>query len=528
MYFNKKSIIIIFFFIIFSVSTFSQTSNNNPEGYNLSAVRLVHLSRESMANKDRKKGFNYALKAVKADPAYAPAWKQLGRIYMLKGNYPKALECFQTVLDLNPEESDVQNWILTSIEQLLNRSDYSEVEKVLFSWEGKSKNIGAKEAISAMRKIVYGKLDEAEQILSEVLTINPEVKSLYALTWIQLGMHYLRINEYNKGILALKKSLDIKPNWIPALRELGWAYRNKGENGKAADEWEKILEISPRNSRVLEWIVKARIDDKDYNSALNSINNLLKIRGNDKKALSLKLMILYLLNKKDEIKVLEKEILKLKNGDKIISLSKVEILISNNKFKDACALLEKLKLKYPNDQKLIKLLEKTYLNWSSAVTSKEALYPMEQLVRLSPMNPSYWRDYGWSLWMNNKKEEAIKAWDTSIKYHLPDKERLIFLVIAQIAEDNKIEQAISLFKKWSPGSKFLPLGISLIKNTRFRGAKVILKAALNNGENPETSGFYLAYAEANADECALVPEHLKPFIDNFSDSILLNPLLINN
>jgi tetratricopeptide (TPR) repeat protein len=518
MFLKKKSIIIILFFILFS-STFIQALNKNQKNNNLSAVRLVHLSKESMANKNRKQGFNYALKAVEADPAYSPAWKQLGRIYMLKGNYPKALECFQTVLDLTPEESDVQNWILSSIEQLLNRSDYPEVEKVLASWENKSNNIGAKGAISAMRKIVYGKLDEAEQILTEVEFIKPEVKSLYALTWVQLGMHYLRINEYDKGISALNKSLEIKPNWIPSLRELGWAYRRKGENKKAADEWNKILEILPNNSRVLEWVVKARIDDKDYNSALISINNLLKIQGNNKKALSLKLMILYLLNKKDEIKYLEKEILKLKNGEKIISLSKVEIFISNNNFKDACSLLEKLRKKYPNDPKLLKVLEKTYLNWSSAGTSKEALYPMEHLVRLAPSNPSYWRDYGWSLWMNNKKEEAIKAWDTSIKNHLPDKERLIFLVIAQIAEDNRIEQAISLFKKWSPGSKFLPLGLSLIKNTRFRGAKVILKAALNNGENPETTGFYLAFAEANADECSLVPEHLKPFINNFSDSI---------
>ncbi len=519
MYLNKKIIIVVWSFIILLTPAIIQASKNKTIKYNLSAVRLVHLSRESMANKNRKEGFNYALKAVEADPAYAPAWKQLGRIYMLKGNYPKALECFQTVLDLTPEEPDVQNWILSSIERLLNLSDYPEVEKFLALWEGKSKNLGAKGAILAMRKIVYGKLDEAERILSDVLTIKHEVKSLYALTWVQLGIRYLKINEYNKGISALKRSLEIKPNWVPALRELGWAYRNKGENGKAADEWEKILKITPQNSRVLEWIVKARIDDKDYNSALNSINNLLKIQDNNNKALSLKLMILHLLNKKDEINLLEKEILKSKDGLKIIALSKVDISISKNEFKDACAILENLKSKYPNDRKLIKLLKKTYLNWSSAVTSKEALYPMKQLVRLSPENPSYWRDYGWSLWMNNKKKEAIKAWDTSIKYHLPDKERLIFLVIAQIAEDNNIEEAISLFKKWSPGSKFLPLGLSLIKNTRFRGAKVILKAALNNGEDPVTSGFYLAYAEANADECAPVPEHLKPFIDNFSDSI---------
>ncbi len=502
--------IICLFMLIFSVNLFSE------ENIKASALRLIHESKLNVIAGNLNKGLFFARKAVKADPAYAPAWKQLGRILMIKGNYIEALKCFQTVLSIDKNDTEVQSWILTSIEQLIINQNYYEADKILEAWTTKLESEESIKTVRAMKNIIYGKLDDAERLLDSIIIKqeidNPSLRSLLSLAWTQLGLHFLKQKNPEKAISCFLKGKEYRNDWIPLLRELGWTYLNINKPLKAAEEWKLILKKSPENKNVLEWIVDALIKGGKYDEALGYVDKLLKIYPMDERGLSLKLMILILKNDDANANKLKEKIKKLKNGKRIILLTNALVENHRKNFKKASEFLEKLYKLNKKDKKIKRMLENAYLDWSSAVSSKDALVPLRKLIEISPDKSSTWRDLGWSLWMNGKKDEAIKAWDKAIMDHLPDRDRLIFLIVAQLAEDGRLDEAVFLYKKWTSKKKFLPLGLKLINNTRYRGAKEILKVAWDNGEEPELTGLYLAYSEANSDVCEPVPQHLKPFI----------------
>ncbi len=518
-YKREKSLFILFlFFLSFLLLLNFVYSNDEETKIKASTLRLIHESKLNVMNGDLKKGLEFAEKAVKADPAYAPAWKQLGRILMIEGKYSEALNCFQTVLSLDPNEPEVQGWILTSIEQLIINEDYSEADKILGKWGKEEKSKEANYAISAMRNIIYGKLMDAESDLNAIET-NPEeldesTKSLFALAWTQLGLHYLKNRNNKKALECFLKGKEFRNKWSPLLRELGWTYFRENEYEKAVEEWKALLENSPTNRKVLEWIISALIRGGNLDEALLYSERLLKLNPTNEKALSLRLMIFRLMEDEKNSTALENKIKKLKNGKRVILLSKAYV----ENFKKASEYLEQLYKMNPKDKKVKRMLENAYLDWSSNVSSKDALIPLKKLITISPNKSSAWRDLGWSLWMNGKKEEAIKAWDRAIMGgHLADKDKLIFLIIAQLAEDGRLEQAVDLYKRWTSKSEFLPLGLKLVNNTRYRGAKEILKIAWENKENLPITGLYLSFAEANSDVCEPVPIHLKPFLENLNE-----------
>ncbi len=519
MIYNRKYL--LFLIICLSFTILFSSSQKDINKIRSSTLRLIHESKLNVMNGDLKKGLKYAQLAVKADPAYAPAWKQLGRILMIEGKYSEALNCFQTVLSIEKNDTQVQGWILTSIEQLIMNESYSEADKILEKWENNVEKKEAIAAISAMKKIIYGKLSEAETILSEVeinsQEISDNVNSLFALAWTQLGIHHLKNRNNQKAIECFINGKKFRSDWTPLLRELGWTYFREGKPLKAAEEWKVILEKNPKNKGVIEWIINALIEGKNYEEALFYADKLLKENPNYRKALSLKLMVLKLKGDTKEANKLENKIKTLKNGKRITLLSNALVENSKKNFMKASEYLEKLYKMYPYDKKIKRMLENAYLDWSSNVSSKDAITPLEKLIKISPDKSSAWRDLGWSLWMNGKKDEAIKAWDKAISGELSDKDKLIFLVIAQLAEDGRLNQAVELYKKWTGKSEFLPLGLKLINNTRYRGAKEILRVAWNNGENLSLTGLYLSYAEANSDVCEPLPTHLKPFINKLND-----------
>ena len=72
----------------------------------VSVVNLVHQSRDKVAEHDLDAALSLARDAVKLDPAYADAWKQLGRVLMLRREYPEAITSLETALELKPDDRD--------------------------------------------------------------------------------------------------------------------------------------------------------------------------------------------------------------------------------------------------------------------------------------------------------------------------------------------------------------------------------------------------------------------------------------
>lgn len=545
------SLFLSFYIILPSSSLALQTVSQSEKGgmpfkQDISVVQLVHKSREQVSTNDLKAALEYALAAVAIDPAYSEAWKQLGRVLMLRGDYAEALTSFQIVLDLKPDDLEVQGWILRSLlaedrikelikrletiqdiaisqldnkiitellERLFDKSDFIHAERIAAIWERKAPQAGARNAAVGLRQLLEGNFEIAELALAASDTTVKDAQPLFALVWTRLGVKFLENNEPAKAVTALQKALDLRPDWVPALRELGWAYRRAGEPAQAADIWDHGLQKDSHLTAWLLWIAEARIEAGQMQAAAAAIERLLKSEPGNNRGSALKLMLLVLQNQDKEAQIFEEQLRKVSGGDYIITLGRVFAVRHVGRFAEAARRLEDLHHSHPDDPELQGLLADTYAGWAAHTTSKESLYPLQKLVILRPTHAGAWRDLGWSLWSNGQHEEAINAWDQAIRNKITDRERLIHQVVARLVEEGYGKKAIEFYKKWNPDSFYLPLGILLMEGRHYVASREILLAAWDAKENLPVTGLYLGYVEANLYICPSLIDHVQPFIE---------------
>jgi tetratricopeptide (TPR) repeat protein len=512
----------------------------------VSVVKLIHESREQVAINDLDGALKFAREAVAIDPAYADAWKQLGRVLMLRGNYADAASSLQTVLMLNPDDRDAQIWILRSylakdqmreitnlieklqtvttseldnalitdlLARLFEQSDIKGVAKVAEFWMKKAPQPGARQAAAGIMRLAEGDGEAAEQTLANSDTSDRRVYPLFALAWQRLGIQYMVNNQPVKAVDAFQKSLEFKPNWIPALRELGWAYRRAGKPNEAADTWSRGLKVDSRLTGWLLWIAKAHTEAGQFSAATQAVDRLLKSEPSSNEARALKLSLLILQEKDKEARDYERQLRKVSKGDYLVALGNVYAERSTGKFREAADRLEEFLKKYPKNTEIRKTLAETYAEWAYRVPSQDAVYPLQKLVALEPSRTGAWRDLGWSLWANGKYEEAISAWERAVSSDISGREQVIIQVVAWLAEQGQDQKAIELYRRWQPHASLFSLGYELYTMNRFIASRVVLSAAWEAGENIQMTGLYLADTEARAGICAPVHEHISPFLE---------------
>lgn len=86
-----------------------------------------------------------------------------------------------------------------------------------------------------------GRLDEAEDVLREALTLKPELHRAHA----ELGSVHYRRGDYNKAALEYKDALKHDADDAVARYNLGNAYRNLDKPKDAVKEYEKVLALDP-------------------------------------------------------------------------------------------------------------------------------------------------------------------------------------------------------------------------------------------------------------------------------------------
>ncbi len=64
-------------------------------------------------------------------------------------------------------------------------------------------------------------------------------------SWIELGVEYDEMNEYNKAIFSYRKALEIEPENINTLYKLGFVYKQRGDYDKAIKTLEKLSSLNP-------------------------------------------------------------------------------------------------------------------------------------------------------------------------------------------------------------------------------------------------------------------------------------------
>jgi tetratricopeptide (TPR) repeat protein len=473
----------------------------------VSVVNLVHQSRDKVAENDLGAALSLARDAVKLDPAYADAWKQLGRVLMLRREYPEAITSLETALELKQDDQDAPVWILG----LLMELDRTQAAQLAQRWEQKSTHAGLRLVAPAIRLMVAGNLAGAEKALRGA-SVQEGAKSVLALAWTRLGNLYLKQHKNAKAIDALQQALNLQPNWTPALRELGWAYRMSGKPAQAADAWERGLEQNPALVTWVTWIAEARSTAKEPITTSPAIQRLLQSEPSQDQGRIIKLALLLLEKDLGPASAYEQQLAQRPNGAYLTGLAHAYADRLAKRYAEAARGFENLRCSYPDDPEIHRLLVETYTQWADALPLRDKKGPLERLVALDPGLTSAWRDLGWSLWANKQREAAIQAWNRAISSGGSQRQSIIMQVMALLAESGEAAQAIELYQQWQPGGSLSALGINLVKSGRTLAADPFLEAAWKEGENLVRTGLYLALVKAQKGLCAALPRYLAPMM----------------
>jgi len=474
----------------------------------VSVVNLVHQSRDKVAANDLGAALSLARDAVKLDPAYADAWKQLGRVLMLRREYPEAITSLETALELKQDDQEAPVWILG----LLMELDRTQAAQLAERWEKKTTHEGLRQVAPAIRLMVAGNLAGAEKALQGA-SVQEGAKSVLALAWTRLGNLYLKQRQTVKAIDAFQQALKLQPNWTPALRELGWAYRMSGKPAQAVDAWERGLEQNPSLVAWVTWIAEARSAGKEPITTSPAIQRLLQSEPSQDQGRILKLALLLLEQDQGPAQAYEQQLAQLPNGPYLTGLAHAYADRLAKRYAEAARGFENLRRSHSDDQEIHRLLVETYTQWADALPLRSKKGPLEKLVALDPGLTSAWRDLGWSLWDNKQREAAIQAWNRAISSGGSQRQNIIMQVMALLAESGEAAQALELYRRWQPGGSLSALGISLVKSGRTLAADPFLEAAWKEGENPPPTGLYLALVKAQKGLCASLPQYLRPIMN---------------
>lgn len=267
-------------------------------------------------------------KAVAFNPSYTEAWFDLGVAYYNSEQYNLAVDAYKQTIKLKNDYGEAYANLGDAYRQLKNYdeaysayrlasaflktdadifSKYGYVAGLIASLPGRASYWNA--AIDSLKKAVElspdfidytnlgwayynsAKIDDeagnkaaarekmlkAKEVLEQSLKLNPK----FAASYLNLGMTQSDLGEYRAAIETLKKADELRADWIPAINELGRAYRANNEVENAAKQFRRTTEID-RNFAVGYFnYAEAQLRLKNMKEAKNAYRELLRIGRRD-------------------------------------------------------------------------------------------------------------------------------------------------------------------------------------------------------------------------------------------------------
>jgi TolB-like protein/DNA-binding winged helix-turn-helix (wHTH) protein len=224
-----------------SPPTLTTSRTTNPETYEafLQARYFAHLQDEASA----KKALHYANKAIKSDPNYAPAYALRASIQLESGGMTwmdlseateKTRHDTEKAIALDPNLADgyrVLSMIQASVELNCPAAETS-LKRASDLAPGDPDNLGR----SAWLAMCLGRPQQAVELWKQEVLLDPLRPDEYL--WLAQSLRDL--GRYEEAHAALGKALDLNPNQISMIHEVGGEiYLAQGRPQEALAEMEK-------------------------------------------------------------------------------------------------------------------------------------------------------------------------------------------------------------------------------------------------------------------------------------------------
>lgn len=203
-------------------------------------------------------------KLVEVDPNDANSWDRLGKSLFSSGQHAEAIRAFQKALEIKPGVAEV----LANLGVTLKTSgEMTEYEKIVQSlalvdpklardlMEFSPGKTGAPESSSTPpsssppQSASAGQNDSGEiGALRKLVAMDPKD----ADSWDRLGKALFMVKNYDEAIQCFEKSLELKPDVVEVLANLGVTSKSKGDKGRYEKILEKLSALDPKTAKELE------------------------------------------------------------------------------------------------------------------------------------------------------------------------------------------------------------------------------------------------------------------------------------
>lgn len=232
----KKSIILAVLTVIITGTVYGNSENSNAD-YKM-GLGYQYLGLMYDGNKGNyEKALECFNKSIEMNPDNARVYYSMGLVYDDTGSFDRAIECYQKSLEIDPNDVKVYIGLGNAFEE---KNDF----------------------------------DTAIECYYHALEIDPN----YTEAYFNLGKAYFNQGKHNKAIECYRKVLDKNPSDTRTCNNLGLAYFNIGSYEEAIECYKKVLEFPPVTSNL-----NFQNDNPEtYSTYLNIANTYTKIANYDK------------------------------------------------------------------------------------------------------------------------------------------------------------------------------------------------------------------------------------------------------
>jgi len=191
----------------------------------------------------------------------------IGQIYLDKGQYYKAIKCFQKSIN-----SSIYLSVLYNRRRMYRKAIPLCEEAIRFYRD----NANTWETLGIFHANAK-ELDRAKRAINMAIALNPYSNTIK----LSLAYIYIKNEEYDKAITICNKILEHIPKHFFGRLYMGYAFFGKGNFEKAMEFIKKALEIDANSDKAKYWLAKIYFNQKNFNEAIYLIKSRLNPYSRD-------------------------------------------------------------------------------------------------------------------------------------------------------------------------------------------------------------------------------------------------------